>query len=276
VKRVRAKGDYTKQFQRVFGHEPTRDAIAKAIATYERTVLTGNSIHDRAELAMRERVADEGGNFVIAAKDYETVLKNAFDRKDANALKALGLTDATKIADAAKSINQGRVLFFNKARCNTCHAGDNFTDNQFHNLGVRVKDGKIAEPGRFGAQPTGHKNPELMGAFKTPTLRGLLSTAPYMHDGSEDTLEKVVEFYNKGGNPSAWLSSKMRDTVAEQLVNRGTSNPNAKKFDGRVIVPFQLQLTDQEKKDLVLFLRALQGDPVDPMIADPEKFPDGV
>src|SRR5262249_3504669 len=142
-----------------------------------------------------------------SARDYEMVLKEAIAKKDTNALSAVGLADEAGALAVAKSIANGRGLFFNKARCNACHVGDNFTDNQFHNLGVGVKDGKLPEGavGRFGAQATGAKDPDQFGAFKTPTLRGLLSTAPYMHDGSEKTLEAVVEFYVRGGNANEFL-----------------------------------------------------------------------
>lgn len=289
VARVRRKGDYMQRFQEVFGTAPTRDGIAKAIATYERTVLIGNSIVDRAEVAMADRVENEGsGNYKVSAKDYETVLKQAFKERDVNALKALGLDagkDAGQIPEIARSINNGRVLFFDKARCNACHVGENFTDNTFHNLGVGVKDGKLPASalGRFGSQPTGHKNPEHIGAFKTPTLRGLLSTAPYMHDGSEDTLEKVVDFYDRGGNANEFLDRKMRDDRAEtnyrisQLDKTPYNGPEFKLFDDgrRVVVPLKLNLTPAEKKDLVLFLRALQGDPVDRSVAEPGVLPPG-
>jgi cytochrome c peroxidase len=70
------------------------------------------------------------------------------------------------------------------------------------------------------------------GAFKTPTLRDLLKTAPYMHDGSVKTLEEVVELYDRGGEPNPWLDPKM----------------------------VKLGLTTEEKKDLVAFMRALEGD----------------
>jgi cytochrome c peroxidase len=287
VARVRKKGDYVQRFQEVFGTPPTRDAIAKAIATYERTVLIGNSIHDRAEVAMAERAENEGtGQFKISAKDYETVLKAAFAKKDEPALKALGLDptkDAAKIPEIAKSINNGRLLFFDKARCNACHVGENLTDNAFHNLGVGVKDGKLPASalGRFGSAPTGHKNPELIGAFKTPTLRGLLSTRPYMHDGSEDTLEKVVDLYDRGGNANEFLDAKMRDDKAEtayrlsQIEKTPYKGPEVKLYDEsrRVIVPLKLNLTADEKKDLVRFLQALQGDPVDAVVADPSRQP---
>jgi cytochrome c peroxidase len=290
VVRCREKADLTKAFQRVFGTPVTRDGIAKAIATYERTVLSGNSIHDRAELAMRRRVEeDETGSskLEINAADYETVLKEAFASKDANALGALQLDvakDAGKVKATAEALNRGRALFFGKARCNSCHVGDNFTDNQFHNLGVGVKDGKLPSTllGRFAAQPTGAKDPEMIGAFKTPTLRALLSTAPYMHDGSEKTLEEVVDFYDRGGNPNAFLDVKMRDFEAEKAFE--LSRKEGTKYEGpkvylfgeaeKPVVPLALKLTADEKKDLVLFLRALQGDVLDPLVTDRKLLPE--
>ncbi|MFO0845447.1 MAG: cytochrome c peroxidase, partial [Gemmataceae bacterium] len=200
VERVRGEPGLVKQFQAVFGTPPTRDAIAKAIAAYERTVFSGNSTHDRAEQAMRDRVAKAAadGESVkpeVSAADYLGVLKAAFDQKDAVALKALKLDDPSKADEAAKRLANGRSLFFGKARCNACHVGENFTDNTFHNLGVGARDGEISakQAGRYAALPPGHKNPEFFGAFKTPTLRHLVGTAPFMHDGGEKSLDEVVE-----------------------------------------------------------------------------------
>jgi cytochrome c peroxidase len=286
VQRVRARPDYVKQFAAVFGTQPTRDSIAKAIATYERTVLSGNSVFDRAELAMRQRVeAEESGKFEFAPKDFEGVLKSAFAKKDSPALEALGLDvekDADKVSDVAKALERGRSIFFGKARCNACHAGDNFTDNQFHNLGVGARDGQIPADalGRYGAQPLGAKDPALVGAFKTPTLRHLLGTAPYMHNGSEESLVKVVELYDKGGNSNAHLDTKMRDYDAEKAyllsVNKQTpyTGPAPQLFGhARMpVIPLKLKLSKEEKADLVLFLRSLQGDPADPIVADPDKL----
>lgn len=282
VKRVRANPEYVAKFKKAFGTEPTRDAIAKAIATYERTVLAGNSIVDRAEVAMKKRVNDDGGGkFEFEPIDFEVVLKEAAAAGDKHALDALKLpakpADA-QISDAAKAIANGRALFFGKARCTTCHTGDNYSDGNFHNLGVGVKDGKLPADalGRFGSMPTGHKNPEFYGAFKTPILRHLVATAPYMHDGSEATLEAVIDLYDRGGNANAFLSPKMRDLEAEAAWLRSEANkteykgPKAYVFDGRPIVPLALNLTPQEKANLVLFMRALQGDPVDPIVADPK------
>jgi len=287
VKRLRKSAPYTKQFEGVFGHAPTRDGAAKAIAAFERTVLIGNSIHDRADIAMKKRVfEDETPDRNIQPKDYETVLKEAVAKTDKNALDALGIDpakDARRLGEIATRINNGRVVFHNKARCNGCHVGDNFTDHSFHNLGVGVKDGKLPpeKMGRFAALPTGHKDPARMGAFKTPGLRGLLSTAPYMHDGSEATLEKVIDFYDKGGNANEFLDIRMRDEPAERAYLAARAKGEAYKgppvqlfgADEKPIIPLKLNLTPQEKLDLVLFLKALQSDPVDPMVADPARRP---
>ncbi len=281
VKRFRKNSFYVDSFKKAYGTEPTRDTIAKAIAVYERTVLAANSIHDRADLAMRFRVFEEGGSdFKLEPVDYEKVLKQAFQAKDVPALKALQLDpakDMGKIPGVAKSLWNGNNLFFNKARCNSCHVGDNFTDNQFHNLGVGVKNGILPKDslGRFAAQPIGHKDPDMVGAFKTPTLRGLVTTAPYMHDGSEKTLEEVVDFYDRGGNANRYLDVKMRDFDAEKafrLQGKAYKGPKVHVFgpDNTPVVPLKLNLTDQEKANLVLFLRALQGDPVDPIVANPD------
>lgn len=281
IQRLRAKPEYVKAFAQVFGHQPTRDAAAKAIAAYERTVLIGNSVYDRAEAAMKKRVADDdtGAKPELKAEDFVAVLKDAVAKKDSHCLNALG-GEIDPDAMGKKLVN-GRNLFFGKARCTNCHVGDNFTDGLFHNLGVGVIAGHIAkeELGRYGALPTGHKDSTLVGAFKTPGLRGLLDTAPYLHDGSEKTLEGVVEFYDKGGNANPFLAEKMRDTAAEAayLKAKAAGQPldaNVKTFTagGAPIIPFKLNLTKEEKADLVLFLKVLQGDPVDPTVADPTKF----
>lgn len=263
VERMRAKPEYVAAFKEVFGTMPTRDGAAKAMAAYERTVLTGNSIHDRAELAMRKRVAEEEtGKLEVQAKDYEKVIQEAISAKDSVALDAIGVKDKTQVSEVARAISNGRALFNGKARCNGCHVGDNYSDSQFHNLGVGAKNGKLADGvlGRFGSLPSGHKDATLVGAFKTPPLRQLLATAPYMHDGSEKTLEQVVDFYDRGGNVNPHLDVRMRDFEAEKA-----KGPNA-------VVPLRLGLNASEKKDLVLFMKALNGEPVDPVVSDSTKF----
>ncbi|MFO0936424.1 MAG: cytochrome c peroxidase [Gemmataceae bacterium] len=285
IGRVRANPEYVKQFEAVFGHAPTRDAAAKAIAAYERTVLSGNSLHDRAGIAMRKRIAEDESKPELTAADYATVLKDAFKAKDENALSALGLDvakDADKADEMGKKIVNGRNLFFTKARCSNCHVGDNFSDGLFHNLGVGAEKGVLppAEFGRFAAQALGHKDINQIGAFKTPGLRSLVTSLPYLHNGAEKTLEAVVDFYDRGGNVNEFLSPKMRDEAAEQAYVKARAE--GKPVDPAVVtygaakkpvIPFLLKLTPSEKADLVLFLKALQGDPIAREVADSKWSP---
>ena len=125
---------------------------------------------------------------------------------------------------------RGLALFKGKARCILCHNGPNFTDNQFHNLGVPQVGPMKEDLGRFAVS----RAEKDRGAFKTPTLRSITETAPYMHDGAFKTLEEVVEFMDQGGG----------------------SNPNL----SPLVKP--LNLTAEEKSDLVAFLKALAGEPI--------------
>ncbi len=121
----------------------------------------------------------------------------------------------------------GLRIFVGKGNCSACHVGPNFSDEEFHNTGVAWREGRLTDPGRFSV--TGLD--EHRGAFKTPTLREISRTAPYMHDGSIGTLEEVVEFYDRGGDPSPSLDNDIRP----------------------------LGLEADEKRALVAFLRALTG-----------------
>ena len=117
---------------------------------------------------------------------------------------------------------RGKDVFFNKAHCSACHSGPNFSDGGFHNLGVGM-DAAEPDEGRFAeTQLVGDR-----GSFKTPTLREIARTAPYMHDGSLATLEAVVEYYDKGGIANPQLDEEI----------------------------FPLKLTAQQKADLVTFLK---------------------
>jgi cytochrome c peroxidase len=135
---------------------------------------------------------------------------------------AMGQTDAI-----SPSAQRGLNLFQDKARCAFCHKGFNFTDSDFHNLGVPSVLGQPEDLGRF--EVTGR--PEDRGAFKTPTLRNVDQTAPYMHNGVFKTLGEVVEFYNKGGGRNPNLDIQMKP----------------------------LNLTEREKNDLLEFLKTLTG-----------------
>lgn len=90
---------------------------------------------------------------------------------------------------------QGLEIFNGKGHCTACHWGGYFSDGRFHNLGVQPTDPSKPDVGRFAVT----KDSTDMGAFKTPTIRDVALRAPYMHNGSEKTLEDVVDLYNKGG-----------------------------------------------------------------------------
>ena len=101
-------------------------------------------------------------------------------------------------------------LFFGHANCHLCHSGPNFTDNQLHNIGIAM-GGESPDAGRAGVS----KRKADFGAFKTPTLRDVARTAPYMHDGSLKTLKDVVRHYNFGGVTDA--DNPQRDEKLEVL-----------------------------------------------------------
>jgi cytochrome c peroxidase len=129
-----------------------------------------------------------------------------------------------------ESAVRGMALFRGKARCILCHNGPNFTDNRFHNLGVPQVGSLKEDLGRFDVSRAERDK----GTFKTPTLRSITETAPYMHDGAFRTLEEVVEFLNNGGGAIPNLSPLLKP----------------------------LQLTAEERTDLVAFLKALTGEPI--------------
>ena len=133
-----------------------------------------------------------------------------------------------KAMDAAAQ--RGMAVFKGKGRCIACHNGPNFTDNKFHNLGVPQVGPLKEDLGRYEVT----RQESDKGAFKTPTLRSIVETAPYMHDGAFTTLVEVVDFFDKGGNPNPQLSSLMKP----------------------------LSLSPEEKTDLLAFLKALTGEPI--------------
>src|SRR5262249_9215164 len=126
-------------------------------------------------------------------------------------------------ADAVR----GMTLFNGKANCVRCHAGFNFTDENYNNLGVGMNRPK-PDLGRSVVT----KKDEDRGKFKTPTLRNITETAPYMHDGSEATLADVIDLYDRGGVANPNLSKEMKP----------------------------LALSAGEKRDLLAFLTSLTGE----------------
>lgn len=214
--KLRALPDYAAEFERVFGHPATFDDLAAALAAFERTQYAASAPFDR---------------FVLGA-----------DRA------------------VNESARHGWALFNGKARCGACHAANAvsplFSDQKFHNIGVAahrqdfptlareglkvVRAGdprqldelairsRFAELGRFLV--TRQEND--VGAFKTPSLRNVALTAPYMHDGSLATLWDVMDHYNKGGVPNPYLDGGMQ----------------------------RLGLTEAEVDDVVAFLFTLTSD----------------
>jgi cytochrome c peroxidase len=209
--------EYRAAFQRAFAHAPNAPDLARAIAAYERTQIA-----------------------------YDT----PFDHFIAGDTKAIG-DDAQR----------GWQLFNTRGRCNKCHARDekvpdptNFTDNDFHNIGVGIVRHQVVALARKAEQMVASADAEAVdkaaietdlsalgrflitkksadiASFRTPNLRNVLVTAPYFHDGSQQTLWDVVDHYNKGaGLHDPWLDEDIQP----------------------------LALGDQDIDDLVAFMAAL-------------------
>ncbi len=203
------------QFEKIFSDGVTIDNVGKAIAAFERTLVTGPSQYDYHEAYQRYAKLEKEDLDDLKQDDPEVYAKY------------LDLKKSVEANPMSESAVRGFELFFSKrVGCSNCHVGANLADEQYHNLGIGMS-AKEPDLGRF----TETKVEKDKGAFKTPTIRNVALSAPYMHDGSLATLEEVVEHYNKGGDKNKWLSDK--------------------------IVP--LNLTAQEKNDLVEFMRACTG-----------------
>jgi cytochrome c peroxidase len=203
---------YRLQFVEIFGGV-TIEAIGQALASFERTVVTNPSPFDYHE-ALRPFLDQDLE--ALAEDDPEAYV--AYERARAE-------SEAHPISESAV---RGRELFFGqKAGCTACHVGPNLTDEKFHNIGVGMAANE-PDLGRFVVTLVDKDR----GAFKTPTIRNVELTAPYMHDGSQKTLEEVVEFYVKGGHPNPYLDEKIK----------------------------KLELSDQDKQDLVAFMKACTGE----------------
>jgi cytochrome c peroxidase len=193
VSKLSADPTYKPLFLAAFGPGGvTLGRVEKALASFERTVLSGNSSFDRYQF---------GGD------------KNALTPAQ---IRGLGI-----FLDPAKG------------NCAACHTVNDkyalFTDGKFHNIGEGVgDDDQFSDIGRF--HQTKLKTDE--GAFKTPTLRNVANTGPYMHDGSLKTLKEVVDFYAGGGNSNPYLDKEIR----------------------------VIKLSGQDRSDLVAFLQSLTGE----------------
>lgn len=158
VARINALEGYRSQFQKVFQSDATPENIMKAIAAFERTIISGNTAWDRWK-----------------AGDKTAISESAF---------------------------RGWNIF-QTIKCNNCHDGVLFTDQQYHNIGIGM-DQQTPDGGRANFT----KKPEDTGAFKTPTLRDVAKSAPYFHDGSAKTLEEAVDIMLAGGKPNQYLDKK--------------------------------------------------------------------
>ena len=227
IDRLRAIPGYRDQFRKVFGTDVTLDGMAKAIASFERVAaISANSPFDKYKYSSDE---DPDRNKAMTDSQKRGMVLFGLELNDDDEFK----TD----------------VVLKKANCTACHSGFNFSDERFHNLGVGwVEETKeFKDPGRWGVTATGAKDPAELGAFKTPTCRDVEKTGPYMHDGSEATLEAVVEYYDRGGNVNPTLDRDMKP----------------------------LKLTTEEKADLVAFLKGLTGTPAEVSIPDLPPGPDG-
>lgn len=178
--RLNAIAEYRALFNAAFpGEGLTENSLAKALATYERTIVSGRAPFD-----------------------------------------AWIAGDEQAISDAAK---RGFIIFNTRGHCASCHEGWNFTNDGFQDIGLPGFD-----VGRAKYLPQIQK---MDHAFKTPGLREVAYRGPYMHDGSIATLDAVVEHYNRGG------------------IDRPSRSD--------LIVP--LGLTEQDKLDLVAFLKSLSS-----------------
>lgn len=231
LERLRDEPVYQELFPEAFpgDDDPIRLAnITKAIGAFERTLLSFRSPYDRYRY---------GG-------------------------------DRSAMSDAAL---RGEELFFSeKLECFHCHGGFNmsdsvahdgttFTEVMFHNTGLYNIDGTGAyPPGNGGLYDVTHK-PDDTGRFRAPTLRNIAVTAPYMHDGSIDTLEGVLDHYAAGG----------RTIASGPNAGVGSENP----YKSELIRGFEL--TDEEKADVIAFLESLTDEEflTDPRFADPWEAP---
>jgi cytochrome c peroxidase len=216
IEKLKSVPPYDEQFQQVFGTSVTPEALGKALAAFERTLVTRNAPFDR-----------------YMTGDWEAMSEPAL---------------------------RGMELFKGKARCILCHNGPNFTDGQFHNLGVPavplLSDPLVQAAIRFDAKRMNvpgyqsvredlgrylvTKEEEDKGKFRTPTLRNVTQREPYMHNGVFLSLEEVIDFYDAGGGAILGKSPHLQP----------------------------LGLTAQGKRDLLAFLQALTGEL--PAITPPE------
>lgn len=215
VEFLRTNQVYAAQFNKIFKDGTTIDNVGMAIAAFERAIVTGPAPYDYYDAAAKfEKAYQEDLEFL---EEDEPELFAKYQ-------ELLRKSNANPLSESAK---RGYKLFFDpKVNCAQCHNGANFTDEKYHNLGVGM-DAEKPDLGRYDVT----KEEKDKGAFKTPTIRNVEFSAPYMHDGSQKTLKEVVVWYNKGGHANPFLSENVK----------------------------KLNLDDQQVDDLVEFMKACSG-----------------
>lgn len=244
VGRLRAHPTYRQRFLEVFGTPPTQDAVGKALAIYLRTLLSGDAVHDRADRTRRQRKGQ-----TLEAKDYEPLLDEATLKRWER--------EPGQQADTARVVLEGHRLFHGQARCSKCHSGGNYSDGSFHNIGIGDSSRPVVagqEPGRFAALPIGLKDPRWIGAYKTPSLRPPSRGRFFFHNGSRIDLLFVVLDHVRDIRLNPYLDPELRDDA----------DPSR---------PRNFGFRAEDFDALVLFLRAIEGRPVDPVVADPKRSP---
>ncbi len=221
IETLKGIAGYVQQFEAVFNDGVTIDNVGKALATFERAIVTGPAPWDYyQEVAIFEKSFADDLEYV---REEQAKDKPELDEEDVDLWDEYTKLKEPLVAHpiSESAIRGGKLFFSDKSGCTACHLGANFADEKYHNLGVGMA-AKEPDLGRF----TETNEEKDRGAFKTPTVRNVSQTAPYMHDGSQKTLLEVVEWYAKGGHPNPHLSEKVK----------------------------KLDLTEQDKQDLVAFM----------------------
>jgi hypothetical protein len=281
VERLRKDPSYRTDFRAAFGCPPTQDAVGKALATYLRTLLSGNSLQDQvlAEMPQKGTLTEE---------DYLRVLdrKNAQGEREALKKFRVLLEDARLPRDwqekdaptVARELLKGYQAFHRRdgvtswwqppkphslefqrrdgvTRCVVCHSGPTSSDQGFHSLGVGVYDPDRGYAGRFSATPIGLRAPGQVGAFKTPRLRNRVGVGPYFHNGEQVKLEEVVRFHLHGGS-SRGPGGMYLDPVMREIKELAEAEGARPEVDLEALTVFLVALQGEKADDSLLLPRS--------------------
>ena len=256
VRRVHEEPLYRAAYERLFGALPPMDDQVR----FPRGAAVDTPAWTNMNETDREAVTLAFVNCAKAIAAYETQLRSTGSPFD-TFVEGLREDDPDKLAALTTEQQRGLKLFIGEAGCRQCHSGPLFTDFEFHNIGIPAGDGAPpSDPGRhqgirkvqssvfsangpYSDEPNGRRarltssalqSAEHWGAFKTPSLRNISRTAPYMHQGQFDSLDTVLNFYNT-----------LEDMVVQDHHQES------------VLVP--LELDEGQLEDLASFLRSLES-----------------